>query len=29
VQKQIGEKVAEEKKQQKDFEQFLVNLNAQ
>jgi hypothetical protein len=29
VQKQISDKVAEEKKQQKDFEQFLVNLNAQ
>ena len=29
VQKQISEKVAEEKQQQKDFEQFLVNLNAQ
>jgi predicted nuclease with TOPRIM domain len=29
VQKQIGEKVADEKKQQKEFEQFLVNLNAE
>lgn len=29
VQKQIADKVSEEKKQQKDFEQFLVNLNAQ
>ncbi len=29
VQKQISEKVADEKKQQKEFEQFLVNLNAQ
>lgn len=29
VQKDISTKVAEEKKQQKEFEQFLVNLNAQ